>query len=85
MDIVEVFRRGLEQKGLQVDAYSSPQEALRSFKPNMYDLAILDIRMPVMSGFELYREMKKVILQLWYVSFLLLKYIRMSPGRYFLL
>src|SRR5215207_2300862 len=59
VDIVEVFRRGLEQKGLQVDAYSSPQEALGSFKPNIYDLAILDIRMPVMSGFELYREMKK--------------------------
>ncbi len=59
VDIREIFRQGLEQKGLHVDAYSSPQEALGAFEPNMYDLAILDIRMPVMSGFELYREMKK--------------------------
>ena len=58
-DIVEVLRRGLKVKGLQVDAYTSPQEALQSFKPNVYDLAILDIRMPAMTGFQLYREMKR--------------------------
>jgi DNA-binding response OmpR family regulator len=59
-DIVEVLRRGLTLKGLQVDAYTSPKEALQSFKPNAYDLAILDIRMPAMTGFQLYREMKKI-------------------------
>jgi DNA-binding response OmpR family regulator len=59
-DVVEVLRRGLKVKGLQVDAYTSPQEALQSFKPEAYDLAILDIRMPAMTGFQLYREMKKV-------------------------
>lgn len=58
-DIVEVLRRGLVLKGMLVDGYSSPHEVLKSFKANMYDLAILDIRMPVLSGFELYREMKK--------------------------
>lgn len=59
-DVVEVLRRELKLKGLQVDAYTSPQEALQSFKPDVYDLAILDIRMPAMTGFQLYREMKKV-------------------------
>jgi DNA-binding response OmpR family regulator len=44
---------------MQVDAYTSPQETLESFKPNRYDLAILDIRMPDMTVFQLYREMKK--------------------------
>jgi DNA-binding response OmpR family regulator len=58
-DIVEVLRRGLKVKGLQVDAYTSPQQALGSFKPNVYDLAILDIRMPAMTGFQLYREIKR--------------------------
>jgi DNA-binding response OmpR family regulator len=58
-DVVEVFGRGLKLKGIQVDVYTSPQEALESFKPNTYDLAILDIRMPDMTGFQLYREMKK--------------------------
>jgi DNA-binding response OmpR family regulator len=57
-DIVKVFRRGLKAKGLLTDAYTSPQEALQSFKPNAYDLAILDIRMPEMTGFQLYREIK---------------------------
>jgi DNA-binding response OmpR family regulator len=58
-DIVEVLKRGLELEGLQVDAYSSPQEALQSFKPDRYDLAVLDIKMPGMNGFQLYREIKK--------------------------
>ena len=54
-DVVEVLRRELKVKGLQVDAYTSPEEALQSFKPGVYDLAILDIRMPAMTGFQLYR------------------------------
>jgi YesN/AraC family two-component response regulator len=43
---------------MRVDVYTFSQEALRSFKPNTYDLAILDIRMPDMTGFQLYREIK---------------------------
>ena len=60
VDILHVIKRGLEIYGFQVEAYSSPQEVLHSFKPNVYDLAILDIRMPGLSGFQLYREMKKI-------------------------
>jgi len=37
-DVVEALRRGLKVKGLQVDAHTSPQETLESFKPNVYDL-----------------------------------------------
>ena len=59
-DIVHVLKRGLEIKGFEVDAYDSPQEASDSFKPNLYDLAILDIRMPLLNGFALYRQMKKI-------------------------
>ena len=58
-DILHFLRHGLELKGLQVNAYSSAQEALQYFKPDVYDLAILDIRMPGMNGFQLYREIKK--------------------------
>jgi DNA-binding response OmpR family regulator len=59
-DIVHVLRRGLEVKGFEVDAYDSPQQAINSFKPNLYDLAILDIRMPGLNGFALYRLIKKI-------------------------
>ena len=38
----------------------TPQEAIKSFMPNVHDLAILDIRMPGLNGFTLYRQMKKI-------------------------
>ena len=59
-DIIHVLKRGLEVNGFEVDAFDSPQEAINSFKPNVYDLAILDIRMPGLNGFALYRHMKKI-------------------------
>jgi DNA-binding response OmpR family regulator len=33
---------------------------LKVFKPHFYDLVILDIAMPDMNGFDLYRELKKL-------------------------
>jgi DNA-binding response OmpR family regulator len=59
-DIVRVLKHGLENKGFQVDGHNSPEEAIQSFKPDAYDLAILDIRMPGLNGFALYRQMKKI-------------------------
>lgn len=60
LDILHVLKRGLDINGFHVDAYSSSQEVLDSFKPSTYDLTILDIRMPGLSGFQLYRAMKKL-------------------------
>lgn len=37
----------------QIAPYTSPVEALSTFKPNYYDLALIDINMPVMNGFQL--------------------------------
>jgi CheY-like chemotaxis protein len=52
---------GLEASGLfQVDTFNDPELALSSFKPGLYDLALLDFRMPKMYGHELYDEMKKL-------------------------
>jgi DNA-binding response OmpR family regulator len=59
-DITSALKAGLEAKGFKVSTYNDPTLALSRFRPNAFDIAILDIRMPKMSGFELYREMIKV-------------------------
>jgi two-component system response regulator ChvI len=58
-DLTEVSTLALEYHGFKVDSFNDPQEALSKYKPGLYDLVILDIKMPVMDGFELYREIKK--------------------------
>jgi CheY-like chemotaxis protein len=50
----------LEHAGFTVDIFNDPVLALNSFKPNMYDLVILDVMMQKMDGFELYNQLKKV-------------------------
>lgn len=59
-DIIAVFKRGLELSGFEVDAYNDPLEALEAFKPGKYDLLLTDIKMPNLTGFELYHEIRKV-------------------------
>src|ERR687885_511341 len=46
--------------GFIVDSFNDPLLALSKFKQDFYDLAILDIVMPKMNGFELYKEIKKI-------------------------
>lgn len=59
-DINTALREVLELKGFKVDSYEDPFLALDKFKPNFYDLLILDIKMPEMNGFALYRKIKKL-------------------------
>ena len=42
----------------EVDALDDPTQALASFKSNRYDAVILDVKMPDMDGFELYKTIK---------------------------
>ncbi len=58
-DITMVFKVTLERAGFNVEVFNDPLEALSQFKPHYYDLVLLDIRMPQLSGFELYHELKK--------------------------
>jgi DNA-binding response OmpR family regulator len=58
-DIVESVKKGLESRGLSVDGFDDPEKALQAFRADTYDVALLDIRMPKMNGFQLYREIEK--------------------------
>jgi DNA-binding NtrC family response regulator len=40
----------------EVDTYNDPLLALQHFKPNSYGMALFDIRMPELDGFELYKK-----------------------------
>jgi two-component system, OmpR family, response regulator ChvI len=59
-DIILELRVVLEDNGFKVDSFSDPLVALGNFKADLYDLLILDIKMPKMNGFELYKQIKKV-------------------------
>jgi DNA-binding response OmpR family regulator len=49
-----------EKNGFEVDAFDDPIVALDNFTKGVYDLLILDIKMPKMHGFELYKEIRKI-------------------------
>ncbi|MDQ3872922.1 MAG: response regulator [Thermoproteota archaeon] len=59
-DITTIINKGLERYGFTVDTFNDPRAALERFKPSYYDLVIIDIRMPRINGFDLYRELKKI-------------------------
>ena len=62
-DILKMVKLLLERNGLLVDAFDNPIEAVAEFsqKPaGYYGLVLLDVRMPQMSGFEVYRAMRAV-------------------------
>jgi DNA-binding response OmpR family regulator len=59
-DINITLQVGLGGSGFHVDTFSDPELALKSFKPDLYALVLIDIMMPKMSGFELYEQLKKI-------------------------
>ncbi|MGN6630942.1 MAG: response regulator [Nitrososphaeraceae archaeon] len=62
-DVLLTYRSFLEDAGYNVEAYTDPQESLKRFaehSSSYYDLVILDIRMPVVNGLQLYSRMKAI-------------------------
>lgn len=51
----------LEQSGIfDVDPFDDPILALANFKPDRYDAVIIDVRMPDIDGFALYKKIKMI-------------------------
>ena len=59
-DITLMLKRVLEENGFKVDSFNEPSAVLQNFKPGIYDLLILDIKMPSINGFELYLKLREI-------------------------
>jgi len=58
-DNLQLFGAVLTNYNFTVDLFSDPVKALIEFKPNYYDLVILDYLMPSLDGVELYKAIKE--------------------------
>jgi len=58
--ITRVIKYGLERYGFVVDIFNHPKLALSSFQPDVYDLLLIDIRLPEINGLDLCNELLKV-------------------------
>jgi DNA-binding response OmpR family regulator len=54
------FSIALKDNGFKVDTFNDPLLALSSFKQGLYALALIDMKMPKINGFELYRKIRKL-------------------------
>ncbi|MBV9177942.1 MAG: response regulator [Nitrososphaeraceae archaeon] len=63
-DTTLTFKAALEScnntREFEVYTYNDPLAALLEFKPNFYDLLLIDINLPSMNGFELYEKISKL-------------------------
>ena len=61
-DLAFLFKFGLELDGFVVDMFTDPCVALSAFKKEYlsYNLALLDIKMSKLNGYELCNEMTKI-------------------------
>jgi two-component system, OmpR family, sensor histidine kinase VicK len=64
------FKMGLELAGFEVDAYNDSAKALSKFKPDYYDLLLIDIKMPKIDGFELYEKIREIDnkVKVWFIT-----------------
>ncbi|MCH5255684.1 MAG: response regulator transcription factor [Lachnospiraceae bacterium] len=57
--IVKGIRFSLEQDGMEVDCAYDGEEALELAKNNQYDMILLDVMLPKMSGFEVCQQIRE--------------------------
>ena len=59
-DLTNLYETFLKFDGYKVDAFTDPVDALSYFRKDVYDLVLLDLKMPKMNGVELYKELQNI-------------------------
>ncbi len=57
-ELVSALAERLEIRGIATDYVTSGEEALAAVEQQQYDLAVLDVKMPHLSGLELWQRLK---------------------------
>jgi DNA-binding response OmpR family regulator len=59
-DINLTLKFVLEGNDFKVDSFTNPLVALQNFKSGLYDLVVLDVKMPIMNGFGLSQAIRRL-------------------------
>jgi DNA-binding response OmpR family regulator len=58
-DVALTFKTGLEESGYDVDLFTDPNKVIREFEAGVYAMLLVDIRMPGITGFEVFEKLRK--------------------------
>jgi DNA-binding response OmpR family regulator len=58
-DVTYTIQKILEDHGFKVESFNDSILALDNYKAYFYDLIVIDIKMPIMDGFELYTKIRE--------------------------
>ena len=59
-DVTLILKDFLYDDRFKVDSFNNPILALKNFQAGSYDLLIIDINMPQMSGVDLYEKIREI-------------------------
>ena len=65
-DFTNLYETFLKFDGYEVEAFTDPIDALYSFRKDVYDLVLLDLKMPKMNGVKLSQELQNIDPNLFY-------------------
>ena len=59
-NLLDIIKLNLELEGLEVLTCKDGKSAVETFKPGKFDLVVLDVMLPLMNGFDVCEEIRKV-------------------------
>ena len=59
-DTCLLYKIVLHEAGYECNTYTDPVKALQEFRAGYYDLILLDIKMPILNGFELCKNIREL-------------------------